>query len=318
MEKIFYHRVVLLLLIPFILSEGGYSLPDAGVEYNSFYVFADLGEDTVFLSQDVFFNATLQQTSLKASLAKGAENINVYIDDKKADYVLDNSSNIVINSNRTLSGKHFLHIDYTSSYPLSRMGNRLMFRYDAEPLEMTEGFTLLIKLPLEYAIPQEIDKDDSYFVAPEARRIYSDGRRTSIVWQRAEVSKKFSVSVLSEKKGIEGQFPVYAAALSITIVATGILAFYLRSHLKRKKVPVICDISLEENITVPNLIESEKIVVDILRSSTGRIMKQRDIQEKSGFSKAKLSRVIRNLEERKVILKKPSGNTNEITLVTDS
>ncbi len=318
MKRIFIPQVALLLLVLFILSESAYSLPDAGLEYNSFYVSIDLGENTVFVSQDVFFNATSQQTLLKASLAKGAENINVYLDDKKAEYLLDNSSNIVINSDRPLLGKHFLHIDYTSSYPLSRMGKRLMFRYDADPLEMIKGFTLLVKLPLEYAIPQEVDKDDSYFVTPEAGRIYSDGRRTSIVWQRAEISRKFSVSVLSEKKRNEGQFPAYAAALAITIVGTGIFAFYLRSNLKRKRVPLICDFPLKENIAVPNLIESEMIVVDILRSSMGRTMKQRDIQEKSGFSKAKLSRVIRNLEERKVILKKPSGNTNEVTLVTDS
>ena len=317
MKKIFSVQVLFLLLIIFILIEGVYSLPDTGIVYDAFYVSVDIEENMVFISQDVFFNAISQQISLQATLAKGAENINVYIDDKRADYVIDNSSNIVINSHQPLLGKHFMHIDYTSSHPLSRMGERLLFRYDAYPVEITKGFTLLIKLPLGHGIPFEINKSDSYFVTPEADRIYSDGRRTSIVWLRTEVSEKFSVSVISEEKNKEGRVPIYAATLAIAIIGTGIFVLYMRIYVKRKRVPETDDTPFEENIAVPDLIESEMVVVDILRSSTGRMMKQRDIQEKSGFSKAKLSRVLRNLEERRVILKKPSGNTNEITLVSD-
>jgi hypothetical protein len=317
MKTILSPQVAFLLLINFILIEGAYSLPNSGLEYDSFYVSADLGENTAFISQDVFLNALSRQTSFKASLTKGAENINVYIDDKRAEYVMVNSSNIIINSYQPLLGKHFLHIDYTSSYPLSRMGERLLFRYDTDPLEMTKGFTLLIKLPLGYVIPQEIDKSASYFVTPEADRIYSDGSRTSIVWRRTEISEKFSVTVISEEKGNEGRFPIYATALTIAIVGIGMFILYLRNYLKSKRLPEAGDTSFEKNIAVPDLIESEKVVVEILSSSSGKTMKQRDIQEKSGFSKAKLSRVLRNLEERGVVLKKPSGNTNEITLITN-
>ncbi len=318
MKKTFAFLATLSLLILLLLPQVVYSFPGTGLEYDSFYVSADLGENTVFISQDVFFNALSPQTSLKASLAKGAENIKVYIDDKKAGFVSDNSSTIVINPEQPLMGKHFLHIDYTSSYPLSRMGNRLLFRYDAAPLDMTKGFTLLIKLPFGYAIPEEANKSDSYFVTPEANRIYSDGKRTSIVWRRTEVSEKFGVSVVSEENSNQGRFPIEAATLAIAIAGTGFLVLHLRYNRRSKRATEIGESSSEENTAVPDLIESEKVVVDILRSSSGRMMKQRDIQEKSGFSKAKLSRVLRNLEERKVIMKKPSGNTNEITLVTDS
>jgi len=307
-KKILSFRIALLLLILFLLPQGANSSPGAGLEHDSFYVSADLGENTVFISQDVFFNAISQQTSLKASLAKGAENIKVYIDDKRADFVLDNSSNIVINLEQPISGKHFLHIDYTSSYPLSRLGERFLFRYDVDLLETAKGFTLLIKLPLGYTLPKT-EKSDMYYLTPEPDRIYSDGSRTSIVWRETEVSEEFSVSVIYEGKSSEGRIPI-GAALVIAMVGTGILILYLRG--KRAS-----SFSSSKDTVVPDLIESERTIVDILSSAPNRKMKQRDIQEKSGFSKAKLSRVLRNLEERKVIVKKPSGNTNEITLVTD-
>jgi len=43
-------------------------------------------------------------------------------------------------------------------------------------------------------------------------------------------------------------------------------------------------------------------------------MWQKQLQLKTGFSKAKLSRVIRNLESRSLVKKIPFGNANKIRL----
>jgi len=63
-----------------------------------------------------------------------------------------------------------------------------------------------------------------------------------------------------------------------------------------------------------HLIESEKKVIEELKKADRNEMWQKQIQTSTGFSKAKLSRVIRNLEARKLVRKIPMGNTNKISL----
>jgi uncharacterized membrane protein len=58
--------------------------------------------------------------------------------------------------------------------------------------------------------------------------------------------------------------------------------------------------------------ESEQKVVDFLRTKGEAWQKQ--IQLSTGFSKAKVSRVVRNLEARGVVSKTPYGNTNKVAL----
>ena len=63
-----------------------------------------------------------------------------------------------------------------------------------------------------------------------------------------------------------------------------------------------------------HLIESEKAVIAELKNADKKELWQKQLQLKTEFSKAKLSRVIRNLEARNIIQKTPYGNTNKIKL----
>ena len=61
------------------------------------------------------------------------------------------------------------------------------------------------------------------------------------------------------------------------------------------------------------LSDGEKIVVELLRKND-KEMWQKDIQRDGNFSKARLSRIIRNLEAKSIINRTPIGNTNKIKL----
>jgi uncharacterized membrane protein len=63
---------------------------------------------------------------------------------------------------------------------------------------------------------------------------------------------------------------------------------------------------------VPTLIDKEQQVVDFLKQN-GEVW-QKQIQQATSFSKAKVSRILRNLEERGVVTKTIYGNTNKISL----
>ena len=61
-----------------------------------------------------------------------------------------------------------------------------------------------------------------------------------------------------------------------------------------------------------HLLESEEAVMKAVKSGA---VWQKHIQLKTGFSKAKLSRTLRNLEARRLIKRIPIGNTNKIRLL---
>jgi len=62
------------------------------------------------------------------------------------------------------------------------------------------------------------------------------------------------------------------------------------------------------------LLDTEKKIIEELKKADRNELWQKQIQNSTGFSKAKLSRLIRNLESRNLIVKIPFGNTNKIKL----
>jgi uncharacterized membrane protein len=80
---------------------------------------------------------------------------------------------------------------------------------------------------------------------------------------------------------------------------------YLYNIRKRKKIIK----GIEKH-----LIESEKKVIDELKKSENNEIWQKQLLTKTEFSKAKLSRIIKNLEKRDLVRKVPIGNTNKVVL----
>ena len=62
------------------------------------------------------------------------------------------------------------------------------------------------------------------------------------------------------------------------------------------------------------LLDTEKNIIEELKKADRNELWQRQIQSSTGFSKAKVSRLIRKLESRGLITKIPFGNTNKIRL----
>ncbi|MCK5289921.1 MAG: hypothetical protein KAJ56_03165 [Candidatus Aenigmarchaeota archaeon] len=84
----------------------------------------------------------------------------------------------------------------------------------------------------------------------------------------------------------------------------------MRQYLGRKKKEKI------KRIVYSHLLESEAAVVDALEANMG-VLKQKELLDITSFSKAKLSRVISNLESRAIVEKKQWGNSNKISLVKE-
>ena len=133
-----------------------------------------------------------------------------------------------------------------------------------------------------------------------------------LVWEKNSLRGGESFPVfLIYKENKSSSVIIYIAIL--ILVLAGFLA-YLKSRRKSNVIKTFTSRrKVSKQKTELHLLESEAAVVKALKDSKGE-MWQKQIQIKTGFSKAKLSRVIRNLESRGLVKRIPLGNTNKIKL----
>jgi len=237
----------------------------------------------------------LDNGDLQLQLPPRIENLKITVDDTQQICDLEEYEGYTLLDCQVSQGKHFVSIVYDTSYPIFSLTDRLLYKSEYAPLQSTERFDYILKFPMGYILPTE--KDISFFVNPKPKRIYSDGQRIILSWQQRNLTEVFEISVMMR--------PVQEKSYSwILLVGAILLAFGLGYFMTRKKQK-----------TPTGLIEHEQTIVDLLASEGW--MWQKQIQIKSGFSKVKVSRVLRSLEQRGVIRKEPWGNTNKIHLAKE-
>lgn len=131
----------------------------------------------------------------------------------------------------------------------------------------------------------------------------SDGRRIFVVWERKNLKKGegLDISVSYERSvPVTTQDNLIFLFLGVAILIV-LLILALRFKGEKREIESI-------------LKEDERKVVEIIKGHGG-MCKQREIVRETDFSKAKVSRLIRDLEERRVIKIEKSGRTNEIYLL---
>ena len=186
---------------------------------------------------------------------------------------------------------------------------------DLESLEKVRGGYVFLK---RLVFPSDFDKATLKFnlgegfiigdsgVYPTDYKIETDGKRINLIWEFENVKKEHDIAIFVSIKDTGSRsfflYLILIAVISILIV----VGFYFFRKLKNKKV--------NKGLFEKHLIESEKKVIEELKKADRNEMWQKQIQTSTGFSKAKLSRVIRNLEARKLVRKIPMGNTNKISL----
>lgn len=205
------------------------------------------------------------------------------------------STAVTCDFGKKISGKYSLSMSFETGWPLISFDGKLMFKTVARPAVAAKQFTFILKLPFGYIVT-----DPALYVTPAPDRIYSDGQRHILFWQRGGVAE-FDVSVISEPiaKG-----PNYAPIVFVAaIIIVGLIVLWSIQRKKRFRA-----------LVYSHLIESERVIVDALEANLG-VLKQKELQQITSFSKAKLSRVLKNLESRGIIEKKPRGNTFKVLLI---
>ncbi len=170
-------------------------------------------------------------------------------------------------------------------------------------------------------------------IFPSRYAFESDGRTISIVWNLKEVKSSQQFTIFAELKNTKEDFNFYFALILGALLAVIVFYFILdklifkkRRQIEKNKIqqkigqaPVVItseskDQAVQENEKYEYLLDTEKKVIDALKQAERNELWQKQIQNLTGFSKAKVSRLINNLEQRNLVRKINFGNTNKIRL----
>ncbi len=209
----------------------------------------------------------------------------------------------------TLSGitaeKNNLHIDIESRGAVNYSYGRYHFVAGFISSLAADKFFSIIKLP-ESATLAEFPTNKSY--SPEDGTTMTDGRKIMVIWDgkntAADQQLDFRVEYnLPPIRGAVTRYILTGAGLVIVVIVI-VAFFYTRRASKVNKGRVIASV----------LNADEKRVVDIIAAG-GNSAPQKHIVRESGFSKAKVSRLVKSLGGRGIVKTEPvSGRENRILL----
>jgi len=201
----------------------------------------------------------------------------------------------------TRIGTNTIVTRYTTQELAGDLGAQQLIKYSEKLPYKTSEYEFNLKLPEGYIIPRENKRD--FYLSPDPDQIWSDGQRIIITWNSRELTRFSTTAIVQPLEDNTWLFIILGLGAIATIGTVGIILGI------RKTKP---------QDVVPSFIDAEKQVVTLLQNAPNQELWQKQIQQECNFSKAKLSRIIRNLESRSVIIKEPHGNTNKILLKNGS
>ncbi|MCU0642292.1 MAG: hypothetical protein MUF61_01780 [archaeon] len=192
-------------------------------------------------------------------------------------------------------------------------------------------YYLVTKIPFQFdfnSVNIKLIMEEGYHLDeskafPVPSTVGTDGTQIYLEWKLGDVSAESDVplfvSIKSSQKGTSYWTILIISSLVVIFILYYIYKNYLESRFsKKEKTPkkkAGKSMKAEKTPIESHLLESEKAVIQILKQADRGELWQKELQLKTGFSKAKLSRVIRNLESRNLVDKVPFGNTNKIRLL---
>jgi uncharacterized membrane protein len=204
--------------------------------------------------------------------------------------------------------KNLLALTLYARGGITSFQNRYNFSTDYGISSPVKSAFALIKIPKNTVLSEEV-ANESYF--PNDGAILSDGKHIMVYWQRENLTAsdgmKFSVSYLIPSLAAANNILVVSVA-GIVIISMIAVAIYVRKGYGAESAA---------DVMTSVLNKDEKRIVDILSRHGGK-SGQKVLVRESDFSKAKVSRLVKNLKERGVVDIEPiSGRENRIILKFD-
>ncbi len=184
-----------------------------------------------------------------------------------------------------------------------RHGNITLFSFDIPLLWDTDRISMKVKLPNGVFIAEE--DQVPLPISPSGEKKGIEGRRitTSWVFRNKESGDLIPIRIYYEGLPITPIENLIYRWLSVFILVFIVVIFFVYRSMSKKS---------ELILSVLN--EAERIVINIIKKQGKDKVDQRKIVAQSGFSKAKVSRIIQSLEGRGVVSVEKTGRKNRISL----
>lgn len=186
----------------------------------------------------------------------------------------------------------------------TREGRSYILTSAQSVLANVRNFKMVVFLPEGYVLSPE-------GTVPISKDILSDGRSLIIIWEvnepiPAALKGDFKVVVFYERLG---WYPsVYqVAVLLLVVIGAG---FY--AYMKKKTRIEEAEKEKEVYSKIDILKEDEQTILKIIIENDG--VDQREVTRLTGFSKAKVSKILAELEKRGAIRKEQHGRRNKLFL----
>lgn len=183
--------------------------------------------------------------------------------------------------------------------------------------------TIKFNFPVDEALIKLVLQEGNYLeegkIFPQPTSIETDGQQIAVFWALKDVKADSDIPIFAAIETPASYSKILFWILIILALAVMAYLIYIskakriKSPIKRRKIKSKEKSQEKAENYEKYLLESEKAVIQALKEEGGELW-QKQIQLKTNFSKAKLSRVIRNLESRSLIEKIPLGNTNKVRL----
>jgi uncharacterized membrane protein len=199
---------------------------------------------------------------------------------------------------QTISAKIRLNKAKERGYILETESGKI-FRFKISP-EIDNSIAINLKLPPRAILAKWSDDGSESIVYPRAN-LTTDGESIILNWKRElRAGEPFEVMVGYSMPTQQENYFILTLLCILCVVSGFSLGIKYKRHKKRETI-------------IKLLREDEQKIVDILREAGGEL-KQKDIEEKIGFSGPKVSKLLRRLEEDGIIKKTPKGRENIIKL----
>jgi uncharacterized membrane protein len=199
-----------------------------------------------------------------------------------------------------------VRINFYTREAVRPTGNNYEFRLNFPVPYNTERVFSIVKLPAKAALSEEV-VNQSYF--PPDGSTLTDGRRMMVSWEDMNLTTEDTLSFLvtfevMDSGGNMWDLTVIGMTSLVVIIMISVAVYMSRGSPK-------CEADVK---VLPLLNKDEKKVVDIIARNDGQV-RQSVIVKESDYSKAKVSRLIKNLKERGVVDTDPiSGRENKVIL----
>lgn len=292
-------RLLLVSLVIFVLLVQ----PAIAVQIDYLGILADVKEDGT-VDHTVNINFVGPTENFEYNIFSDISNVSVSADGNKIDCDVESGpvSKIICNLFELQPKK--IEITYKANSLIKESDNRLVFSSDYRTPVVTNTLYIKVNLPEGYLLVQQ--NNNLAPCLPSDCLYASDGRRMIVIWSSHDVGPGNGLYVSTTYESIKGEnigeIPFFFLAIPVIAIAV-LLGFTY--YIYKQKIGV--------KMLIPVLKRDEKMIVEKLMSSRG-FTNQKILVEESGYSKSKVSKLLKSLEERGIVKTERIGRKNKVFL----